>query len=247
MTRLGIIGDFNATVYTHQKTNEAVEHAAKLFGRSFQYEWVPTEQIENTFATITSSFDGFIIAPGSPYKNMQGVLKMIEFARVNRFPVLGTCGGFQHMVIEFARNVLNIKDAAHAEDDPYASRLVINPLSCNLKGSPLEVTITTEQSIAYKVFGTGKITEQYYCNFGLNPAYQQQLHDAGFSITGSDLHKEARILELDNHPFFVATLFVPQDNSSFEKPHPLMSALLAAMEQRKSDGNVQVSDTTAVK
>jgi CTP synthase (UTP-ammonia lyase) len=151
------------------------------------------------------------------------------------------------MIIEFARNVLGIKDAEHAETNPYASRLVINPLSCSLKGQTLEIEIIEKDSLVYSIFKTGTITENYYCNFGLNPEYQQQIHKAGFTIVASDAHKEARILELNNHPFYVATLFVPQVNSSYEKPHPIVTALLIAMEQYNSVTAVQVSDTTAAK
>ena len=163
---------------------------------------------------------------------MEGVLKMIEYARTNNIPTLGTCGGFQHMVIEFARNVLNIQDAEHAETNPYASRLVINPLSCSLRGQTLQIDIIDKSSKVYGILNTDSITEEYYCNFGLNPEYQQQIHNAGFNIVGSDTHKEARILELNDHPFYIATLFVPQHTSRAEKPHPLLVALIKAMSRR---------------
>ena len=232
MIKLGIMGDFDASNPTHIANNEAFDHAAKQFAKPFQYEWVATERIEPAFETIISSYNGFLIAPGSPYKSMSGVLKIIEYARTHQIPTLGTCGGFQHMIIEFARNVLKITDAEHAETNPYASKLVINPLTCSLKGQVLEIEIIDEGSLVYSIFNTGTITENYYCNFGLNPEYQQQIHQAGFSMVASDKHKEARIVELKGHPFFIGTLFVPQVNSSFEKPHPIVTALLNAMEKR---------------
>jgi CTP synthase (UTP-ammonia lyase) len=190
-----------------------------------------TERIETEFEIIISSYDGFLIAPGSPYKSMTGVLKIIEYARTHQIPTLGTCGGFQHMIIEFARNVLNITDADHAESNPFASRLVINPLTCSLKGQSLEIEIIQKGSLVYSIFKTSTITENYYCNFGLNPQYQEQIHQAGFSMVASDKLKEARIVELKDHPFFIGTLFVPQVNSSFEKPHPIVTALLNAMQK----------------
>lgn len=227
MMRLGIIGDYNANNASHVATNSAFDHVNAGFG----YEWVDTERIEPEFEAITQSYNGFLISPGSPYKSMEGVLKIIQYARTHNMPTLGTCGGFQHMVIEFARNVLNIKDAEHAETNPYASRLVINPLTCSLKGQTLQIQIIQKESKVYRIINADTLTEEYYCNFGLNPEYQQQIHDAGFSIVGSDEHKEARILELDNHPFFIATLFVPQHSSRPEKPHPLLTALIKTIEQ----------------
>jgi CTP synthase (UTP-ammonia lyase) len=228
------MGDFDALNPTHIANNEALDHAAKQFAKPFQYEWVGTERIEPEFDNIICSYDGFLIAPGSPYKSMGGVLKIIEYARTHQIPTLGTCGGFQHMIIEFARNVLDIKDAEHAETNPYASKLVINPLTCSLKGQTLEIEIIQKESLVYSIFNTSTITENYYCNFGLNPEYQQQIHQAGFSMVASDKHKEARIVELKGHPFFIGTLFVPQANSSVEKPHPIVTALLNAMEKHSS-------------
>ena len=230
------MGDFDASNATHIANNEALDHAAKQYAKPFQYEWVATERIEPEFETIIRSYNGFLIAPGSPYKSMTGVLKIIEYARTHQIPTLGTCGGFQHMIIEFARNVLNITDAEHAESNPYASRLVINPLTCSLKGQVLEIEIIQKESLVYSIFNTSTITENYYCNFGLNPGYQQQIHQAGFSMVASDKHKEARIVELKGHPFFIGTLFVPQVNSSFEKPHPIVTALLTAMEKHSRVG-----------
>ena len=128
-----------------------------------------------------------------------------------------------------ASGELGIKDAEHAEYDPYASKLVVNPLSCSLAGQMLEIELVDTSAITYKAFDTDRIKEKYYCNFGLNPAYQEQLHVNGFKVTGKDGTNEARILELDNHPFFIATLFVPQDNSTAEKPHKLVTAFLRSV------------------
>lgn len=226
MNKLGIIGDYKASNASHVATDNALQHV----GNSFLYEWINTDRVEAAFDTIIQSCNGFLIAPGSPYNSMTGVLKIIEYARKHGVPTLGTCGGFQHMVIEFARNVLGIQDAEHAETNPYASRLVINPLSCSLRGQTLQIQIIDNDSKVFGILKTDTITEEYYCNFGLNPEYQQQIHNAGFCMVGSDEHNEARILELKAHPFFIATLFVPQHTSSFEKPHPLLAALVKAMQ-----------------
>src|SRR5208282_6192757 len=82
-----------------------------------------------------------LCSPGSPYKSLDGALAGIRYARENKVPFIGTCGGFQHLVIEYARNVMGFKDAAHAESDPYASCLFITPLSCSLVGKTMEVRV----------------------------------------------------------------------------------------------------------
>lgn len=224
--KIAIIGEFDHTFRPHVATNEAIEHTKRLLNKSFETEWVSTEKVEKNLRQVLQEYQGFWIAPGSPYKSMKGAIDLIEYTRINHIPTIGTCGGFQHMVIEFARNVLNIKDAQHAEYDPYASKLVVNPLACDLKGMPLEIDLIEEESKVFSIYGKEKITEKYYCNFGLNPEYQVFFDKNGFKIVGSDKHQEARILELEDHPFFIATLFVPQDNSSFEHPHKLVTEFL---------------------
>jgi CTP synthase (UTP-ammonia lyase) len=140
--------------------------------------------------------------------------------------LLGTCGGFQHIVIEYARNVLKINDAEHAEYDPYASKLVINKLACSLVGQKLDILLMDKQSIVYNIFQKNRITEHYYCNFGLNAEYQKLLHENGLETIGVDESGESRIIELREHPFFIGTLFVPQTQSTQERPHPIVSSFI---------------------
>jgi CTP synthase (UTP-ammonia lyase) len=227
--KLAIIGDYNSQYKPHKATNEAITHSLIKFGFPLQYDWISTEVIDKNFEKIISSYHGFWIAPGSPYKSMSGALQIIQYARENKIPTLGTCGGFQHMVIEYARSVMGIADAEHAEYDPYASNLIVSPLSCSLVGETLEVELTESYSQTFEIFRKKKILEKYYCNFGLNPKYQNQLHDRGFKMVGTDKFNEARILELENHPFFIATLFVPQDNSTIESPHKLVTGFLKSI------------------
>jgi CTP synthase (UTP-ammonia lyase) len=229
--KLGIIGDYNSSFRPHIATNEVIEMIKPSLDFNLRYDWIPTNTINKHFDSLVKEYNSFWIAPGSPYNSMEGALKIIEYARLNNIPTLGTCGGFQHMVIEFARNVLMIKDAEHAEYDPYASKLVVNPLSCKLAGQTLQIDIVDKHSKTYMIYGQDKVFEKYYCNFGLNPNYQKVIHDNGFAIVGSDEHNEARILELKGHKFFIATLFVPQDNCTVENPHKLIEAFLRIIKQ----------------
>jgi CTP synthase (UTP-ammonia lyase) len=225
---LAIIGDFNADFKPHPATNEALSDVAKALDLALDMRWLPTRSLVERNDSL-QDFDGFLIAPGSPYESMKGALNAIEFGRTAPRPVLGTCGGFQHIVIEYARNVLNLEDAEHAEYDPYASNLVISKLECSLAGQFLTIEIK-EDSKVFKIYQKRSIKEHYYCNFGLNPEYQEILDKGGLRVVGMDQNNEARILELPYHPFFVATLFVPQLNSSYADPHPLLVAFLKAME-----------------
>ncbi len=224
--RIGVVGDYQPTNERHVATGAAIEHASRAQGLSSESVWVGTEEVAAGRGAL-DAYDGLIIAPGSPYRSQVGALTAIEFARVHDLPLLGTCGGFQHVVLEFARNVLGFADAQHAEYDPYASRLFVTPLSCSVAGQSMTVHIK-DGTRAAAAYASRTATEQYYCNFGLNPRYIDAIAAAGLQITGTDQDGEPRILELSDLRFYVATLFVPQSSSSPSSPHPLITALLTA-------------------
>jgi len=231
--RIGIIGDYNPEARTHQVTNAAIGHAAAALGITPLVEWIETTRLAQPASEVLGDFDALWCAPGSPYRYMQGALEGIRFARQSPRPFLGTCAGFQHVVIEFARNVLGFVDAQHAEYDPSASQLFVHQLACSLLGKTMTIVLNPA-SHAYRIYARGEVMEQYYCQFGLNPAYQPLIEGGGLRIAGFDTDGEARILELDDHPFFVATLFLPQLDSTAERPHPLIMAYLqSALEWRE--------------
>jgi CTP synthase (UTP-ammonia lyase) len=231
--RIGIIGDFKPNNPTHLATNEAVRHSFARHGISAAVEWLPTDGTVDL-----NQFDGFWCSPGSPYKSLDGALQMIRWARLEKKPFIGTCAGFQHAVLEFARNELGIKDAMHAEYDLDAANLIVTPLTCSLVGKKLAIRLKPG-SRAASFYGANEIVESYYCNFGLNPEFRGPLESAGLVISGWDdtevspsadpRRAEARVLELPDHPFFVATLYVPQTASTPENPHPLIAAFCETM------------------
>jgi CTP synthase (UTP-ammonia lyase) len=229
MPRIAVVGDFDPDNATHIATIDALGHSATALGASVDVSWVPTESLDEgaDAGSAFAPFDAVFVAPGSPYRCMTGALAAIEHARRTPLPLIGTCGGFQHVVIEFARNVLRLADVQHAEYDPYASSLIVTPLSCSLAGQAMEVSIEVGTR-AGKAYGTDRATEQYYCNFGLNPDYVDDLVGAGLTVSGTDADGEVRIVELADHPFFVATLFVPQARSTLVRPHPLVTAFVEA-------------------
>src|SRR5262249_29243234 len=149
------------------------------------------------------------IAPGSPYKNMDAALAAIRYARENQVPLLGTCGGFQHIVIECARNVMGFTDAEHAETNPYASVLFISRLECSLVGRTMTIRLVPG-SLLVQAYGRPTTEEGYYCNFGVNPAFVEVLRTGPLRIAASDAEGEIRAVELPGHPFFVGILFIPQ-------------------------------------
>jgi CTP synthase (UTP-ammonia lyase) len=228
---IGVIGDYDPGFPPHPATNEGLRHAATSLGAAVDVEWLATSSLEDADpGQIAAAHDGLWCAPGSPYRSLGGALRAIRLARESEIPFLGTCGGFQHAVIEYARNVLGFEDAQHAEYDPYASRLFISALSCSLAGQTMEVKLASDSDAA-GFYGRTEVVERYYCDFGLNPAHQGRLDDGGLRVVGTDQDGEARVLELPGHRFYVATLFVPQLSSSPDSPHPLIAGFLQAAMQ----------------
>lgn len=224
---VGVIGDFNPRNETHKATNLAFGHAAAHLEVQAKVEWVPTLSLGGRVEEKLNPFDVLVCAPGSPYGSMVGALNGIQFSREHDQPFLGTCGGFQHVVIEYARNVMGVKDAEHAEEHPNAQRLFITPLSCSLVGKTEKIRVRPG-SRAYGIYGRAETEERFYCSFGLNPAYRREVEDAGLHPSGFDDADEVRILELPDARFFIATLYVPQATSSEDHPHPVIQSLLMA-------------------
>ena len=225
MKSIALLGEFTPTFKPHIATNAAIEHSRNMLGISVEGVWVSTQDIE---PSLFSRFSGIWVAPGSPYKNMDKTLWAIQYARENNIPCFGTCGGFQHIILEYARNVLGFKDAQHAEYDPYSSDLFISALTCSLAGREMNLNFVEGSQVA-EIYGENSAIEEYYCNFGVNPEKIELLKSGSLQITGSDVEGEIRVIELPNHPFFLATLFVPQARSTASRPHPLVSAFLTAV------------------
>jgi CTP synthase (UTP-ammonia lyase) len=123
--------------------------------------------------------------------------------------------------------VLAIQDAEHEETAPESPRLVVSQLACSLVGTTQTITILPE-TLARRAYGRPAVTEQFACNYGLNPAYREHISYGGLKVVGIDAMGEVRLVELAAHRFFIATLFLPQLSSSAARPHPLIVAYLKA-------------------
>lgn len=227
-TALAIVGDFIPNNESHRATNAAIDHCSAALGLPVEYRWIGTEEVaaQGGLDRLRGA-GGFWIAPASPYRSMEGALSAIRSARERGIPLLGTCGGFQHMILEYARNILGIRDAQHEESAPQASRLIISRLACSLAGRAMMIKLEPESRVG-RAYGRGTAQERYYCNFGVNPEYVETLCAGDLRAVGSDDEGTIRAVELRDHAFFVGTLFLPQLSSTAAAPHPLVSAFLRA-------------------
>ncbi|WP_158784110.1 CTP synthase [Pantoea sp. BAV 3049] len=225
--RLALVGDYRSDAVAHQAIPPAVELAAASLNLPVIAEWLPTESV--TSSAVLENFDAIWVVPGSPYKNDRGAFLAITYARENNVPFLGSCGGFQYAVVEYARNVMGWSDAAHAETDT-EGRLVIAPLSCSLVEKTGDIVIDPDTIIA-RAYGKLSTHEGYHCNFGVDPDFISELADFPLRISAWDGEGDVRGIELPDHKYFVATLFQSERASLRNELSPLVVDLLKATQR----------------
>jgi CTP synthase (UTP-ammonia lyase) len=226
--RIGILGDFNSKFDTHRATDQALALAGTALDVEISAEWIPTRNIA---PTNLREYQALIIGTGL-YDDREAVLAGVQEAREQRIPTLGACGGFQHMILEYARNVLGLKNPGHAEFDTDTSEHVIVPLECSLWGSEGEISLDPS-SQAGMLYPESTATESFYCSFGVSPACSELLHKSPLRVAGTDAQGLIRVTELPGHPFFIGTLFVPQARALQGKSHPLVEGFVrCAVEHR---------------
>lgn len=225
--RIALVGDFNPAVIAHQAIPRALDNAAAVVGVTADYDWLPTPEVVSPEDLV--GYDAIWCVPASPYQNDDGAFLAIRYVRENAIPFLGTCGGFQYAIVEYARHVMGWDDARHAETDS-DGRLVIAPLTCSLVEKTDVIELAEASKIA-RAYGTTKIEEGYHCNYGIAGLFAAALEHQPLKATGWDKQGEIRAVELTDHPFFVGTLFQHERNALKERPAPLVEALLRAARQ----------------
>jgi CTP synthase (UTP-ammonia lyase) len=222
---VGLVGDQDHAVPAHKAIPRALGLVGLSMGRSVSAVWVSTEAVERDPDGSLWDLDAIWVVPGSPYRSMEGALTAVRRAREGGIPFLGTCGGFQHAVIEYARNVCGIDHAEHAESSPDAARLVISPLRCALVEQKGAIRLA-EGSRMRHLYGAAEVEETYRCSYGLNPEYRAVLEASGLRFTGFDAAGDPRAFELADHPFFMGTLFQPERAALRTQVPPLVRAFV---------------------
>jgi CTP synthase (UTP-ammonia lyase) len=213
---IAALGDRNASYVTHREIDATIALAPEI-------RWVGTD------AANIEGFDGLWVLPGTPYRDEGAALAAIRFAREQGMPILGTCGGFQHMALEFARNAAGIAGAAHAETEPDGETIVVEPLACSLVGEERVVRPVADTRLA-AICGTEPFVGFHYCGYGLVPGMTERL---GLTVGAHADDAGVEAFELPDHPFYLATLFQPQVGTSARGVrHPLVGALLEVAARR---------------
>lgn len=224
---LALVGERDERIVAHRAIEAALPLVARSLGVAIAHRWLPTDTI--TDAAALRGLHGVWCVPGSPYASMEGALLAIRHARARGLPFLGTCGGFQHAVVEWARHVLGWADAEHAETAPDAALPVITLLACSLVEAGETVRLVSGSRIA-QAYGSTQASEGYHCRYGLNPAFRAELLKGPLIACAFDATGEVRAIEHTDHPFFVATLFQPERAAlRGEAPPPVLAFARAAL------------------
>jgi CTP synthase (UTP-ammonia lyase) len=242
LPRLALVGDRSESVQAHAKIPVLIDTLATVAEPAIEIYWLYSTDI--TGPADVAGFDGVWVIPGSPYLNADGVLAAIQAARTGRIPLLGTCGGFQHLLLEFARDVCGLATVENGEVNADAAEPLIVRLECSLLGQ--EATVVIEPgTLAARVMGPGPTTERYFCGYGPNADYLDILQSHGLVFSGRDELGEVRVAELPGHPFCMASLFQPELSSDPTWVHPLIAAFAAAVRSHATTALAGAADGRA--
>jgi CTP synthase (UTP-ammonia lyase) len=222
--RVGLLGEFNEQQRAHNAIPKALTATSE---HGVETTWVSTDSVEK--GESLAEYDGLWCVPGMPYRSADGAISAIRYARTSKVPFLGTSAGFQYALIEYARNVLGLTEADHQKSNPKAALPLITPLGCGLAGVKARVRFT-EGSHLRKAYRAAESMEEYHCSYGLNGRYRRLIESGPMYVSAVDDQQEIRAVELDGHPFFVATLFQPEMATT---ANPLVAAFVAACQKRR--------------
>ncbi|MES3031772.1 MAG: CTP synthase [Patescibacteria group bacterium] len=223
---------------------EAIKYSSYAENKKPIISWLNSVDYEKSPEKLKElkKYDGIVVPGGFGTRGVEGNLKVVKFARENKIPYFGLCYGMQMMVIEYARNVLNLKDANTREVNPNSKNMVIDVMESqkenlknNLYGGSMRLgsyqAVLGSGTVAKTSYGTGEITERHRHRYEVNPAFIADLEKAGLVFSGrSPDGKLMEIAELpkSKHPFFLGTQFHPEFLAHPLNPHPLFTAFIKA-------------------
>ena len=221
---------------------EAIKFSAYHLGAKPKLTWLNSKDFEKDIRKIKelSKYDGIIVPGGFGESGIEGKLKVIEYARMNKIPYFGLCYGMQLLVIEYARNVLGWKDANTAEINPKSSHLVVDimpeqkkKLALGQYGASMRLgayeALLKTNTIAGRAYGANSISERHRHRYEVNPEFIKDIENAGLVFSGTSPNGELmEIAELpkNKHPFFLGTQFHPEFKARPLSPHPLFTEFI---------------------
>ena len=243
--KIAIVGKYIKLEDSYISVIESIKHAGFENNVETEIELIDCETItKDTVQEKLDRFDGIIVPGGFGNRGIEGKITTIKYARENKIPFLGICLGMQMAVVEYARDILGLKDANFAEFDEKSKNQVIHIMEeqkgIDKKGGTMRLgaypCIIKEGTLAQEVYGKTQISERHRHRFEYNNDYKERLEKAGLICSGTSPDgKLVEIVELSQkeHPYFIAGQFHPELKSRPNKPAPLFVGLVKAAKERK--------------
>ena len=241
--RVAMVGKYANLADSYVSVNQALAHAGAVNGADVKISWIESEGIEKDESNLklVDEYDGVVLPQGFGGRGVEGKIAAANRARVAQVPFLGLCYGFQLASVSFARHVLGLEGANSTEVDPRTAHPVIDLLPEQREVTDLGGTMRLgghdvfidKPSRAFDIYRTTKIRERHRHRFELNQKYLKRFEEKGMRYTAfSDNGRRAEILELDGHPFYMATQYHPEYVSRPERPEPIYVAFVEACVER---------------
>lgn len=241
--KIGLVGKYVDLHDAYLSVAEALRHGGIANRADVEIKWIDSEEInEETVDGRLSDVDGILVPGGFGTRGTDGKILAAKYARENKIPYLGICLGMQLAIIEFARNVCGIKDADSIEFNPETK----NPVICFLPGhdgaenlgGTLRLgaypCVLGEDTVAYRLYGRKEISERHRHRYEVNNDYREILTSHGMTLSGiSPDGRIVEMIEIEDHPFYVATQAHPEFKSRPDKPHPLFRGFIESAVVRK--------------
>ena len=236
--RIAVVGKYTNLVDSYKSIQEALIHGGISNDVKVSIEWLSSEDFDGeNHVNLLKDFQGLLIPGGFGQRGIEGMLAAVRWSRVNEIPFFGICLGLQCAVIEFARNVCNLEDSHSTEFLEDASDPVICLLDSQRqvtkKGGTMRLgaypCILGEGTTARDIYGTPEVSERHRHRFEVNNNYRDLLNDHGLTISGTSPDGAlVEMVEITNHPWFVAGQFHPELKSRPTRPHPLFASFIEA-------------------
>ncbi len=240
---IGLVGKYIELQDSYKSILEAFIHAGaenevKVNIQNIHSEFIDVDKNSHNI----SNLDGILVAPGFGERGIEGKIEAVKYARENNLPFLGICLGMQMAVIEFARNVLNLKDANSTEMDINTPHPVIDIMEDQKNLTQMGGTMRLgawdcqleESSLIHKIYGKSQISERHRHRYEYNNRYKKELEQAGMASTGINPQTGlVEVVEIKDHPWFVGVQYHPEYKSTVASPHPLFIDFIKAAKKHK--------------
>ena len=242
-TKIGLVGKYVELQDAYLSVVEALKHAGYAFDTDIEVKWIDSEQVnDENVASLLDDVDGVLVPGGFGDRGIEGKISAIRYAREQKKPFLGICLGMQLASIEFARNVLGLEDAHTSEIKPETPHAIIDLLPEQKDIEELGGTLRlglypcklSEGTKAYEAYQDEVVYERHRHRYEFNNQYRQTMEETGFIFSGTSPDgRLVEIIELQEHPWFVASQFHPEFISRPNRPQPLFREFIGASLKNK--------------